>query len=220
MKTIERLIETLSHSPLLPVVIQRLQEQIAEEQCKRELFYDEMTPDQKVEFIDGAVVMHSPARNRHLEVTMFVASLLRAYVDTHQLGVVRVEKCLCVFPRNDYEPDVVFFGQAKAATLTAETLKFPVPDLIVEVLSESTQQNDRGVKFEDYAANGVDEYWIVDADKSTVEQYLLSDGQYELCVKSSTGKLTSRVLVGLTIDIESLFVQQRNLSAMRAILSA
>ena len=220
MKTIERLIETLSHSPLLPVVIQRLQEQIAEEQCKRELFYDEMTPDQKVEFIDGAVVMHSPARNRHLEVTMFVASLLRAYVDTHQLGVVRVEKCLCVFPRNDYEPDVVFFGQAKAATLTAETLKFPVPDLIVEVLSESTQQNDRGVKFEDYAANGVDEYWIVDADKSTVEQYLLSDGQYELCVKSSTGKLTSHVLVGLAIDIESLFDQQRNLSAMRAILSA
>ena len=218
-KTIDRLIEPLRHSPLLPAVIQRLQKHIAGEQFKREQFYDEMTPNQKIEFIDGEVVLHSPARNRHLEVTMFVASLLRTFVDLHQLGVVRVEKCLCAFPRNDYEPDVVFFGKAKAATLTAETLKFPVPDLIVEVLSESTQQNDRGVKFEDYAANDVGEYWIVDADNATIEQYLLHDGQYELCVKSTTGKLTSRVLVGLTVDIESLFDRQSNLTAMRAILS-
>ncbi|MCA9192272.1 MAG: Uma2 family endonuclease [Planctomycetales bacterium] len=219
MKSIELLLEPIRHSPLLPVVIERLQAQIAAEQCRREQFYLDMTPDQKVEFIDGEVVLHSPARNRHLEVTMMIAKLVDTYAALHQLGVVRVEKCLCTFPRNDYEPDIVFFGKAKAATLTSETLKFPIPDFVVEILSESTRQNDRGVKFEDYAANEVIEYWIVDADNSTVEQYLLRDGLYELRVKSSTGTLTSQVLSGLTIDVESMFNQQSNLTAMRELLS-
>ena len=59
--------------------------------------------------------------------------------------------------RNDYEPDICFFGVAKAAQLTPDQMRFPVPDLVVEVLSETTQAVDRGVKFDDCAAHGVAE---------------------------------------------------------------
>jgi len=54
------------------------------------------------------------------------------------------------------------------------------PDLIVEVLSLSTQKNDRGYKLKVYEQNGVKEYWIVDVNSKHIEVYLLKDGKYEL----------------------------------------
>ena len=60
------------------------------------------------------------------------------------------------------QPDICYFGPPKAATIQPEMLYYPAPDLIVEVLSKSTQKNDREVKFEDYAVHNVSEYWIID----------------------------------------------------------
>ncbi len=173
MSSVDRLIEPLRHSPQLPQAIAILQSQMESERMRREQFYQDMTADQKMEFIDGEVVLHSPARNRHLDVTGRVYKLIHTYATLHSLGQVKSEKCLCVFPRNDYEPDVVFFGPAKSADFTPDTMKFPVPDLAVEVLSNSTEVRDRGVKFEDFASNCVAEYWIINSDTQIVEQYLL-----------------------------------------------
>lgn len=36
--------------------------------------------------------------------------MVQSYVIARDLGEVMDEKTLCVFPRNDYEPDIVFFG--------------------------------------------------------------------------------------------------------------
>lgn len=55
------------------------------------------------------------------------------------------------------------------------------PDLIIEVLSESTENKDRGVKYELYEKHGVKEYWLVDADNKKIYVYLLNkDGRYSL----------------------------------------
>lgn len=136
----------------------------------------------------------------------------------HKLGVVFVEKCLCVFPRNDYEPDIVFFGPEKAAALKPETLKFPVPDLAVEVLSESTESRDRGVKFTDFEAHGVREYWIIDPEARVVEQYVLREGAFLLAMESGTGELSSRVVTGFTIPVAAIFDEAANLAALRAMM--
>lgn len=50
------------------------------------------------------------------------------------------------------------------------------PDLVVEVLSHSTANRDRGYKKEAYAKCGVREYWIVNPTDRSVEVYLLSEG--------------------------------------------
>lgn len=214
----ESLLEPIRHSPMRVELTEQLQRELAEERERREKFYHEMTPEQKVEFIDGEVVMHSPARNRHLLVTLHLTQLLGPFVATRKLGEVRVEKCLCVFPRNDYEPDLVFFGPAKSKGLDAETMKFPIPDLVVEVLSKSTEERDRGVKFEDYALHGVGEYWIIDPDAGVVEQYLPGENGYELAMKTSSGRLVSRVVEGFVIPVEAIFEAEANLSALRDLL--
>ena len=144
MPPIAELLAPIQSSPFLPEVVDRLSSMLAAERQRRNKFYEEMTPEMKVEFIDGEVILHSPARNQHLDVTYNVATLVGSYVRLKNLGEVKIEKCLVVFPRNDYEPDIVFFGPAQAATLKQDTMRFPVPDLIVEVLSESTEERDRG----------------------------------------------------------------------------
>lgn len=200
------LVERLSHSPLLPEIVDSLIQRLQTEKTRRVRFYEEMTPEQKVEFIEGSVVLHSPARNAHLVATLNIATALKSFLkDAPTGGRVRVEKCLCVFPRNDYEPDVVYFGPDKARKFTPEMMRFPVPDFVVEVLSESTETNDRGVKFIDYAAHGVAEYWIVDSDKAVLEQYVGKDGRFELRTKSSNGQVESLAIPGFSIEIASIF---------------
>ncbi|GHU74829.1 hypothetical protein FACS1894188_04330 [Clostridia bacterium] len=54
------------------------------------------------------------------------------------------------------------------------------PDLIVEVLSRSTEKKDRGSKKSVYEKYGVKEYWLVDVVKRSIEIYILKDGKYEL----------------------------------------
>lgn len=218
--TLNALIEPLLHSPRLPEIAEALQVRLRDEAASRSRFYTEMTDAEKVEFIDGEIVLHSPARNMHLIVQQHIQQLLLNHALIHNLGAVRGEKCLCVFPRNDYEPDVVFFGQAKAATFTPHTMKFPVPDLAVEVLSESTEHRDRGVKFDDYAAHGVAEYWIVDPEAEVVEQYLNRDGRFEMNLKSGSGELTSPTLGGLTLPLKAFFDPQENLAALQAIVQS
>lgn len=219
MDPLEELIQPIRHSPQLPLLVDRLTQQLQAERNARERFYDEMTPEQKIEFIDGEVILHSPARNRHLDASGRIYKLLHTFVTRHRLGTVKTEKCLCVFPRNDYEPDIVFFGPEKASQIEPETIKFPVPDLAVEILSSSTESRDRGVKFEDYAANGVGEYWIISTEEATVEQFVLETGTYHLRMKSSSGRLVSTVITGLELEVEAIFDDEKNLTALARILT-
>ncbi|NJO00879.1 MAG: Uma2 family endonuclease [Bacteroidia bacterium] len=48
---------------------------------------------------------------------------------------------------------------------------FPPPDFIIEILSESTEDRDRGIKMIDYALRQVQEYWLIDPEAKALEQY-------------------------------------------------
>ena len=52
------------------------------------------------------------------------------------------------------------------------------PDLVIEILSDSTRRVDRLTKFGLYQRAGVREYWIVDPEARTAAVHLLQDGQY------------------------------------------
>lgn len=198
-------LQAILDSHWLPEIAQKINDKLAAEAALREKFFDEVTESQKAEFIDGEVVVHSPAKDRHIEISDWLLRLLGERVDRIG-GKLRHEKALCVFTRNSYEPDIVYFGVEKSLKIDGDTLKYPVPDFIVEILSESTEKIDRGVKFEDYAAHGVKEYWIVDPRDQTLEQYLLGDeGGFKLKLKSSSGEVKSEVLGGLTIPIAAIF---------------
>ncbi|HAB19740.1 MAG TPA: Uma2 family endonuclease [Verrucomicrobiota bacterium] len=213
------ILEPLLKSPELIEHVEELQRVIARERQQRLKFYEEIGEDGKWEFINGEAVMQSPAVNRHAAIVGRLLPLLRAWIEPRGLGQVRAEKILCQFPRNDYEPDLVFFGPEKSQTITPQTLLHPIPDFVVEVLSPSTATIDRGVKFEDYAAHGVGEYWLVDTEAETVEQFLLRDGRYGAPVEQShDGILRSSVIAGFELPVRALFDDEANLAALRQLL--
>ncbi len=214
----EHLIETLLHSPRLAVLARKLDAIIASEQTERQRFYDEVTENQKAEFINGEVIVHSPVKLMHSMASDRLAMLLNAYVTSRRLGHVGHEKLLVSLSRNDYEPDICFWSRTKSDQFTPLQSKFPAPDLVVEVISESTEKIDRGLKFDDYAFHGISEYWIVDPEHETIEQYWLANDTYTLAVKVKIGLIVSQVVAGFEIPAQAVFNPIENLTALRAIL--
>jgi Uma2 family endonuclease len=99
---------------------------------------------------------------------------MQTFVGLHDLGTIRDETALVASTRNDYLTDILFFSKEKASSFSLDTWRYPIPDFIVEVLSDRKENNDRGIKKEDYASHGALEYWLVDPEQRFVEQYLLN----------------------------------------------
>jgi Uma2 family endonuclease len=140
-----------------------------DENKRRQRLYNDIDEQMKIEFINGEIITHSPVRREHNEATGLLYKLVDTFVRKNKLCFVGFEKIMTVFTRNDYEPDIVFFDKEKSKLFTKKQVLFPVPDFVVEVLSDGTKAKDRGLKYDDYEIHQVGEYWIIDADKEVVE---------------------------------------------------
>lgn len=222
---LDRELQYLLDSPRLPFIARKIDAVLADERQRRREFYAAISEGDKAEFINGEVIFHSPVKLRHNAASGHLLRLLSAYVDMHGdmhgLGYVGYEKIMVSLTRNDYEPDICYFNQTKAADFKPNQMRFPAPDLIVEVVSESTEHNDRGVKFDDYAAHGVEEYWIIDPDAETLEQYRLpADGDvYHLVIKAMTGQVQSFAVPGFEIPVRAIFDPAANQETLQTLVA-
>ncbi|MPR34060.1 Uma2 family endonuclease [Salmonirosea aquatica] len=217
-------INDLLEAPDALLVIERAQAILANESARRQAFRKWLCDDVKAEFINGEVIMHSPVKRRHLDATQNLLMLLRVYVHKNDLGAVDSEKALIGLTRNDYEPDICYWNAETAASFTDDQMEHPVPDLIVEVLSRSTTGRDRGVKFEDYAAHGVREYWIIDPIRKAVEQYELDEGtmafaKVAVLYDDANDTLKALAVPGFEIPVRAIFDKKMNMDALQKILA-
>ncbi len=214
----EAILEKLLQSPKLALYVERLEKALADEKQRRMAFYDFIDENMKAEFINGEILVHSPVAKRHNAVTGMLYRLISTYAALHDAGFVGIEKIMISLTRNDYEPDICFFSKEKAAAFTEDQKLFPAPDWVVEVLSRSTEKMDRGVKFQDYEAHGVREYWIIDPEAEIVEQYVLEDDSYQLVLKSNNGTVAGHVLSGFLVPVRALFDEKANMQALAELL--
>ena len=198
-------VQEIIHSPNLPEIITELNRAWSDEQRRREEFYNWVTPDVKAEFIEGEVIIHSPVKKRHSWTSNLLNNLLNVFSIKNDLGFVGHEKIMSRFTRNDYEPDISFFFKAKADNVGSGQSIFPVPDFIVEVLSDSTKDRDYDVKFKDYEKHGVVEYWIIDPEEEVVEQYVLKNSKYTLQERKRDGIIESVVIPNFKIPVRAMF---------------
>ncbi|MGQ0540643.1 MAG: Uma2 family endonuclease [Blastocatellia bacterium] len=213
--TVEKTLEM----PNAVLFSRKLDAALKAEEKKRRHFYKIIDENKKMEFINGEICLHSPSSFCETKAFGNLLILASAFVSEKRLGEVTFGKMLVSMSRNDYEPDICFSGNAKAKKFTPKQMQFPVPDFVVEVLSESTDQHDRETKFQDYAAHGVTEYWIVDPDMETVEQYLLKNEEYDLLLKSKDGVIESVAIEGFQIPIKAIFNEAENLTALKTLIS-
>lgn len=213
----DNLLKDILDSPKLPDYVEELQQYLLQEEAKRNAFYENIRDDEKAEFINGEVIMSSPSREKHTVVVSNLKDIFHRFARKNKLGVVRGEKSLVRLRRNDFEPDVCFFRKEIADTFNDDTMLYPVPDFVAEVLSDSTQSRDRGIKFQDYALNGVKEYWLVNYKKQFVEQYILEGEGFVLNEKVQHGTIRCKVLEGLEILLEAIFDEEANEKFLREI---
>ena len=81
--TTRQIVQQLVRSPRLPQLTRQLQAILRAEQEKRERFYEEMSGAQKVEFINGKIIVQPPVKLRHSVASGNLFALLNAYVRTH-----------------------------------------------------------------------------------------------------------------------------------------
>jgi Uma2 family endonuclease len=195
------------HSPELGKLVEELGEIWRDEQRRRHAFWAAADEGVKAEFIDGEILYHSPIYGRHWKASSNITRHLLPYVYDRKLGEVAYEKAMIRCTRNDYEPDICFWRAEIAASFQPKQSAFTPPDFIVEILSDSTAERDRGVKFTDYALHGVQEYWIVDTQAATLEQYILNTlhNKYELKVKLEEGMVYAQAIEGFSMDVCFIF---------------
>ena len=79
-------------------------------------------------------------------------------------------------------------------------------DMVVEILSPSTQRHDRLVKLGLYQRAGVREYWIVSPEEQTVQVFLNKDASllpHEVYDRQGVAKVN--VLDGCFIELSKVF---------------
>jgi Uma2 family endonuclease len=130
----------------------------------------------RYEIVDGVVVV-TPAPSRgHQRISIRLASTLHAFAAGHGLGEVYAAPFDVLFGEGDYfEPDVLFVDRDRLGILSDRGCEGP-PDLVVEILSASTAERDRGIKLDRYRLYGVREYWVVDPETRTIEVWDLATG--------------------------------------------
>jgi Uma2 family endonuclease len=213
-----RLVSEILKEPDAYFLLQEAQTALEDEKVRRVAFYNDITEQEKVEFINGEIIVHSPVMKRHNTATVLLSRLMSIYSDIHQLGFVGIEKIMITLTRNDYEPDICFFRKEKSEHFVENQTLFPAPDFIVEILSEGTRKRDKGLKFQDYQAHLIEEYWIIDPDHQTIEQYHLEEDSYELILKSSEGNIKSFVMTDFQIPIKSVFDEELNISMLKKLI--
>ena len=167
------------------------------------------------EWVDGEVLMTSPASKSHQGIVDFLVAVLRTYVEARDLGTVIGAPFQMKLPRSGREPDLLFVAREHLARLKDTHLEGPA-DLAVEVVSPESAGRDRGDKFYEYEHAGIPEYWLVDPEHRRAEFYqLASDGLYQLVSPDEAGVYYSRSLPSFWLRVAWLCEPPRVLDALR-----
>lgn len=155
------------------------------------------------ELVDGVVVMSPSATPRHQLVALSILKQLVNHADERGLGLVLYETDVRLpvgAGRRDvvYRPEIIFLLAARASQVRSRIEI--APDVVVEVVSPDSRSLDTETKFTDYERAGVQEYWLIDPEKDSINFYRLTDAHF--VEVPPTGEFyDSAVVPGFRLDL-------------------
>lgn len=190
----------------------------------RKASYEEylaLAPDDRIaEWANGEVIVYMPPLTPHATLVEFLVKLIGMFVDVFQLGRVMVAPFEVKLSNSSREPDIAFIAHANLSRLDDKRFT-GAPDLIVEVISTESAHRDRVDKFDEYEAEGVPEYWILDnrPHRNRAQFYQLGDdGRYHAIEPDANGVYRSRALPDFWLRVSWLWDDTPD--ALRAIAQA
>ena len=152
------------------------------------------------EIIDGDHYMNAAPSTYHQAVSRRIQFQLYSQIELAELGeVIDAPVDVELSPFDIVQPDLVIV-LAGRKIITPTKVK-GVPDHLIEILSPSSDRNDRELKFSLYQRVGVPEYWIVDPLEHQVHQFRLANQRYQetiQCESITCNYLNESIHVDLT----------------------
>jgi Uma2 family endonuclease len=165
--------------------------------------------DEKNEYLDGVIYSMGGASARHVQIVGNVARELGNQLRDKRCVVYSTDLRVRVSPQGPYAyPDIVVVcGDPVFIDDELDTLTNPL--LIVEVLSPSTKNFDRGEKFERYRSiPTLREYLLVAQDKVHIERYLRQeDDTWVLRETSDSGDTIHLASVGCRLTVAEIYLK-------------
>lgn len=171
--------------------------------------------NERWELIDGIAYNMSPAPSvAHQKIAFNIAYLLREHLGAQpcQVFIAPIDVLLPLDEETDenvptvVQPDVIVVCDAKKVT---ERCIRGAPDLVIEVISQSTALKDEGFKRDLYERAGVQEYWLVHPIDHVINRYALKESAYNRPdVYGAGNTITSSRFRDLTMDLCVVFEAQ------------
>jgi Uma2 family endonuclease len=157
----------------------------------------------RIELLDGEVVVGPAATYRHQEIVRRIVVALSAWAERqkHPVTVGLAPVDIRFGPARILQPDLFVLWSKVSWSQKGPIDR--VPELCIEVLSRD-RVYDRVTKRLVYAAAGVAEYWVVDLDRTLVERW---SGPGLDDANELRTRLKSPLLPGLSLDLRRLFAE-------------
>ena len=158
------------------------------------------------ELIEGKLIMSPSPNFYHQKIAGRLFFHIEGYLQDHPIGDVTISPSdVCLDVKNAYQPDLYFISKERLSIIQKQGPE-GAPDLVVEVLSESTLDRDRTEKLAVYARAGVQEMWIVDPVAHSIEVRALAQGIDAMpCIIREPDPFSPAMFPGLRIDTIKLF---------------
>lgn len=160
----------------------------------------------RYELIDGELYVSAAPRNKHQLVSSAFLELMLPFVRKDDLGRVYhapFDVYLEPGKQTRVEPDIVFIARERLHLIEERGL-YGAPDLVIEILSDSTSHVDLFDKRDLYHRSGIQEYWAADPDERhiLVHRFQESSDPRKLVMGDI---LTTPLLRGLEIPLSFVF---------------
>jgi len=157
--------------------------------------------NRRIELSEGRIIITPAPTDQHQKIIGKLHFLVYSYILNKNIGDVRLSLLdVKLWKDKIRQPDIVFMSNEHRDRITEKY--WGVPDLAIEVLSESTAQEDRKEKFYEYASAGVSEYWIVDPVEQSIEVFVLEKGAYVLFGKWGVSEIAkSKLLASFEVNV-------------------
>ncbi len=168
---------------------------------------------ERTELIEGEVFMMAPSpATEHQLISGELFGQLHNYLKGRKCKVISAPFDVRLFEQEGDAPEDVDTVVVPDITVVCDSDKLDghgckgAPDMVVEILSPSTQRHDRLTKFNLYQRAGVREYWIVDPANRVAQSFVLEDGRYSVKEFGASGdKMRVNVLKDCLIDLSEVF---------------
>ena len=160
----------------------------------------------RYQLIEGELIAMAGPNDAHQVFTGDLFVEVRTQTRSLNIGEARIAPFdVAIDEHNTFQPDLLFVSHARRHIFDGHGVT-GAPDVVVEVLSESTRQRDLAVKLPVYARNGVREMWVADLRARTVAKYTGDGRTLTLArVYGADDILTSDAMPGVAMDLAPIF---------------